>query len=97
MKSTINAVRVVQNLSPITREFFDRIQKLEAEPISNEQKIKIRAQMSAVLTPEQRAIVEREALAAAIELQHSVTTRGNRAERRKVKKNLRAANKRGEA
>lgn len=94
MESTIHARRAVEALSPITREFFNRLALLEHQAISNAEKLAIQAEMAQVLTPEQRAIVEREALAAAIELQHALPSRGNRAERRKVKRNMRKMEKR---
>lgn len=96
MKSTLHAKQAIAELSPITLEFFGRMQMLESAPYTNAQKVEIRAKMASMLTPAQRAIVERESLRAAIELQHSRPERGNRAERRKVKKNLRRAEKRGE-
>lgn len=85
-KSALRHKRAVAELSPVTREFFNRIALLEQQPITGHEKEVIKMQMVQLLTPEQRAIVEREAMRAAMELASCNPAQGNRAQRRSKRK-----------
>jgi hypothetical protein len=88
--SVLFAKQQIEQLSPITREVFDRLNLLHQQDWSPEQKQEIQAQMMAMLTPEQRATVERETVRAAINLQFANPKQGNR----QVRRNLRARQRR---
>ena len=83
--STLKGRQALEQMSPLTREVLDRLNLLHQQDWPFEQKADVQSRMMAMLTPEQRAVVEREALRAAIDLQHSNPAQGNRAARRKAR------------
>jgi len=83
--STLKARQTLAEMSPLTREVLDRMNLLHQQPWPFEQKQAVQEQMMRMLTPEQKAMVEREALKAAIDLQFVDPKQGNRAERRKLR------------
>lgn len=83
--STLQGRKALERLSPITREVMERMNLLHQQDWTFEQKQAVQEQMMRQLTPEQKAIVEREALAAAMALQFSNPAQGNRETRRRLR------------
>lgn len=84
----LNAKRAMSHFSPITREYINRMNLIEKQPMTRDEKITLTARMTQLLTPEQKETIERECMRAAIELQHSNPERGNRAARRAEKRRM---------
>jgi hypothetical protein len=84
--STLKAKQAIEAMSPITREYLARTEAIVRQDWPFEQKQAVQAELTAMLTPEQREIVEREALKCAIDLQYSNPKQGNRAARRKSRR-----------
>lgn len=83
--SVLQGRKVLAAMSPLTVEVLNRLNLLHQQDWPFEQKQAVQEQMMRQLTPEQKAIVERETLAAAMGLQFSNPAQGNRAARRKAR------------
>jgi hypothetical protein len=80
--STLKVRRAVAELSPLAREVFERLNLIHAQDWPFAQKQAVQEQMMGMLTPDQKAQVERETLRCAINLQAMNSKEGNRATRR---------------
>lgn len=78
----LNARRLLAGMSPITRRYVEMSNQLNAAPLSGAERLRAMEIFTKELTPDQRALVERECMKAAIDAQRYDTRRGNRATRR---------------
>jgi hypothetical protein len=69
-------------MSPITRHYVQMSERLNAAPLSSAERLRAMEIFTKELTSEQRAVVERECMKAAIDAQKYDPRRGNRATRR---------------
>jgi hypothetical protein len=69
-------------MSPITRRFVEMSHALNNTPLSSGERLRAMEIFTKELTPEQKKLIERECLKAAIDAQRFDTRRGNRAQRR---------------
>lgn len=83
--STLKVRQTLAQMSPLTREVLDRINLIQQQPWTFEQKQGVQERMMAMLTPEQKADIEREALRTAMDMSAMMQANGNRAERRKAR------------
>ena len=78
----LNERRLKQAMSPITRRFVEMSEALNRTPLTSGEKLRAMEIFTKGLSPDQKKLIERECLKAAIETHRFRPRHGNRAQRR---------------